>query len=129
MHKTFEEYVAVNPHALALLCNDNAITYGELNGLACRVANGISQIIGEQVLQSSPIVMVMNKDEFVIASILGIWKVGGHFLPVSSHTVCCLQDIVKSCEPAAILSNISLDSLSEIEGMCPLLSLQDLLTN
>ena len=128
IHRTFEKYAAMNPRAQAVFCNGNFLSYGQLNEIASRIAYGLRQKIDQAALKSKPVVIVMKKDEYAIASILGIWKAGGHFLPISLQTQSCLKDVLERCTPAAVLSNITLEPI-QLSGNrnCPLLSTEDVI--
>ena len=127
IHRAFEESAALNPHALALVCGGVSLSYGQLNEIASRIACGIFKKIGQSILKSQPIVVVMEKNEYAIASILGIWKAGGHFLPVALGTQGCLKDILDKCTPAAIVSNVSIQEISLQDENCLIMTTEDLI--
>ena len=127
IHRAFEESAALNPRALALVCGGVSLSHGQLNEIASRIACGIYQKIGQSTLKSQPIVVVMEKNEYAIASILGIWKAGGHFLPVALSTQGCLKDILDRCTPAAILSNVPIQEINLKDENCILMTTEDLI--
>ena len=127
--KAFEEHVVQNPDAISVICNNTLLSYNQLNEMANRIAHGLYKYVDTTSLKSKPVVIVMNENEYVIASILGIWKAGGHFLPVALSNQNCLQDIFKRSVPAAVLFNVQLDSISSIVKnfqTCPMLDVKEL---
>ena len=131
VHKTFKEYSTMYPDSIAIVFNDLTLTYRQLDNISSQIANELYQrITDSNVLKRNPVVVVMKKDEYAIASILGIWKAGGHFLPVPMSTLCTvLDDIFDKCIPAAVLHNTPLNE-EVIENItrhnCPLLNVTNL---
>ena len=78
--------------------------------MALLIAFKLYQHVDQTTLKKNPVILISDKSEYAIASILGIWKAGGHFLPVSSNTSNSLNDIVEYVTPAAILVSDSVDS-------------------
>ena len=103
---TFEENVEKYPNACAVACQNRTLTYECLNTLATRIASGLILHVGRIALQHNPILLLSEKDEFAVVSILGVWKAGGHFLPVSSAT---FNSVVKSTSVSAVIINLSTD--------------------
>jgi len=109
VHK-FEENMNKDPSACAVACENKTLSYEQLNTLATRIASGLIQHVDHVTLQNKPVVLLSEKDEYAIISILGIWKAGGHFLPVSIATY---KSVVESTSVAAVIVNLSTD-ISEI---------------
>ncbi|XP_031561672.1 uncharacterized protein LOC116297562 [Actinia tenebrosa] len=119
----FEEHAALNPDATAISCNGSTVSYAQLNRMASSIACALSGKFTQAALKSRPIVIAMKKDEYTIASILGIWKAGGHFLPVASNLQSVLKQILERCKPLAVIFNILLEVNKET---CPMFNIKDL---
>ena len=131
IHKTFKEYSTMFPHSIAIVFNDVTLTYRQLDNISSQIATELHQrITDSNVLKRNPVVIAMKKDEYAIASILGIWKAGGHFLPVPMSTLCTvLDDIFNKCIPAAVLHNTPLNTeviQTITRHNCPLLNVTNL---
>ena len=129
VHSSFENNVKTNPHSTAVAIDDRCLSYAELNEFALKIANALSSQIEESDLRSNPVVIVAKKDEYVIAAILGIWKAGGHFLPVAASNQSSLKDILERSKPAVILTNLPTDSfVSKFDSeRCPVFSIKSLI--
>ncbi|MCP4689816.1 MAG: AMP-binding protein, partial [Desulfobacterales bacterium] len=79
MHRMFEERVEKTPHADALACEDQTLTYRELNGRANQLAHHLrKQGVGPDVLVG----VCMERRVEMVVGILGILKAGGAYLPL-----------------------------------------------
>ncbi len=80
-HQLFEQQVARDPDALALIGNGTSMSYRELNQRANHVAHYLRRIgVGPDVLVG---VCLRRTHEMVIA-LLGVWKSGGAYVPLDS---------------------------------------------
>lgn len=104
---TFKENVKKDPNACAIVCQNRRFTYKNVNTMARRIASSLIQRVGHDTLQSKPVLLLSEKDENAVISILGVWKAGGHFLPVSTATY---KKVVESTSVAAVIVNLSNDS-------------------
>lgn len=129
IHRVFEMHTAASPEAVAVCCDSESLSYRQLNEKASRIAQGLCKNVEKSTLKEGPVVIVMKKAAEVIATILGIWKAGGHFLPVASsaNTKSCLRDILERCRPAAILYNDPLDCIQDFSMKCITLSVDELI--
>ena len=129
VHLSFEEFAKNTPHATAVAINDRHLSYRELDELSSKISNGLQEIVAQDKLQSNPVVIVAEKNELSIAAILGVWKTGGHFLPVATTNQSSLKNIFSRSTPAAVLTNLSDDALrlseEEIQD-CPLFAIHEL---
>ena len=80
--KNLKNNVARHPNRFAVVYEDNFLSYKHLNNTADKIAFGLQQNISQISLRKNPVVIVMEKNELAIASIIGVWKAGGYFLPV-----------------------------------------------
>ncbi len=75
----FEAQAARTPNALALVYNDQQLTYGELNQRANRVAH---HLIGLGVGPEVVVGLCMNRSAEMVVALMGILKAGGAYLPL-----------------------------------------------
>lgn len=79
VHQSFEEHARTRPDAQALIFGENALTYGELN----RRANRIAYSLRGRGAKSGAIVALRAERSFdLIAGLLGILKAGAAYLPI-----------------------------------------------
>ena len=75
----FEEQVKKHPQAVALVLEDNKLTYGELNIRANQLAHRLSRLgVGPDV----PVGVCLERSFNLIIALLGILKAGGAYLPL-----------------------------------------------
>lgn len=75
----FAEQLKKTPDAEAVLCGDRVITYTELNSMA----NQIAKYLVKRGCTGKGVAVYDEKTPEIVASILGILKVGGFYVPVS----------------------------------------------
>ncbi|RBL91356.1 non-ribosomal peptide synthase/polyketide synthase [Chitinophaga flava] len=75
----FEEYVLKSPDAVAVLYNNNTLSYRELNKQANQLAHYLRSV---GVTKDNIVAICMNKGFDMIVSVLGIWKAGGAYVPI-----------------------------------------------
>ena len=75
----FEKQVQKSHDKIALMAEDGAFTYGELNKKANRIANAL---IKRGVQVEDKIMFILKRDSRLIATVLGIIKAGCAFIPV-----------------------------------------------
>jgi amino acid adenylation domain-containing protein len=79
VHRMFEAHAAVAPTQIAAVCEDESISYGELNARANRLAHHL-QAIG--VGPDSPVALFLDRGIDMVVGLLGILKAGGAYLPL-----------------------------------------------
>ena len=75
----FEENVAKTPDNIAIIDGEKQITYSELNSLSNQIAHFLKN---KDINQNSTISVSMQRNYYLIASILGILKLGCNYLPI-----------------------------------------------
>ncbi|MBL0387095.1 amino acid adenylation domain-containing protein [Tumebacillus sp. ITR2] len=75
----FERQAALTPQNVALTCEGTSWTYERLNAEANRIAHKLRQ---QGVGAGTPVVLVLDRTPQMIASILGVVKAGGVYIPV-----------------------------------------------
>jgi amino acid adenylation domain-containing protein len=79
VHQLFERQAQSTPQALALICNDLALSYGQLNAAANELAHGlIAQGVGPEVLVG----IAVERSASMIISLLAVLKAGGAYVPL-----------------------------------------------
>lgn len=75
----FQQQVNLNPDNIAVVCNNESLTYDELNSKANRVANKL-RVSG--VVPNEVVGILGDRSLNMVVCILGIIKAGGAFLPI-----------------------------------------------
>jgi aspartate racemase len=98
----FEAQVQQNPHGIALVCEQEQLTYEQLNQKANQLAHYLqAQGIGREV----PVGIYLERSLEVIISILGILKAGGAYVPLSpSYPLERLAFMINDTQVPIILS-------------------------
>lgn len=91
----FAESVRRSPHAVAVRCNDEQLTYAELDTRATAVA---AELIRRGVRPESRVAVALPRSVDLIVAILGVLEAGGTYVPVDIDS------------PAGRLSHILTDS-------------------
>ncbi|NJD01334.1 MAG: amino acid adenylation domain-containing protein [Ruminiclostridium sp.] len=79
IHELFEEQVTLNPDKVALVFEEEELTYTQLN----RRANQVARVLREKGVKTGCIVGIMVERSLeMIIGILGILKSGGAYLPI-----------------------------------------------
>ena len=121
--EVFEAQVAKNPEATAIVFNDEAITYQELNDRANQLANYLRS---KGVAAETPVPICINGSLDMMVGILGILKAGGAYVPIDPefpqeriHYI--LEDtsasvvVTNAANRALLTSNSSLEII-ELDG-------------
>ncbi|WAX80950.1 non-ribosomal peptide synthetase [Streptomyces sp. KMM 9044] len=74
-----ERRVAVDPGALAVVCGDQRLSYGELDAAASRLAG---LLVGRGVGPESLVALVLPRSVEMVVAVLAVSKAGGAYLPV-----------------------------------------------
>lgn len=77
VHRMFAAYAAAAPGQIAAVCEDESVSYGELNTRANRLANHL-QTLG--VGPDSPVGLFLDRGIDMVVGLLGILKAGGAYL-------------------------------------------------
>ena len=79
LHQMFEEQVAKTPDAIAVVFDDEQLTYQELNDRANQLARYIQSLIGER---KSLIGICVERSIEMVVGLLGILKAGHAYIPL-----------------------------------------------
>ncbi|CAO3572895.1 unnamed protein product [Mortierella alpina] len=99
LHHLFEQQVERTPDAIALVCGNEALTYGELNARSNSLAH---QLIGLGVQPDTLVAICVERSSAMIIGILAILKAGGAYVPLdpfyaSDRLHAILQDAAPLC--------------------------------
>jgi len=79
MAQLFEEQVEVNPDKIAVIVDDRRVTYRALNDRANQIAHHLRK---RGVAPDMLVALCLDRSDDMIASILGVLKAGGAYLPI-----------------------------------------------
>ena len=79
INKIFEKAVREDPDKTILYADDGQFTYSELNKKANKIANGL---IKRGLKLEDRVMFIMGRNSDLIATVLGIIKAGGAFIPI-----------------------------------------------
>ena len=79
IHTLFEAQVERTPHAPAVTCGDQSISYQELNRRANRVARALQKL---GVCADHPVGLCVERSVDALVGLLGILKAGGGYVPL-----------------------------------------------
>ncbi len=106
VHELFEAQAAAQPHAPAVVYQDQSLTYGELNRRANQVAH---YLIGLGVRPDTIVALCVERSVDMLAGIFGILKAGCAYLPLDpSYPADRLAHMLADSEPAALLTQSAL---------------------
>ena len=80
VHQLFEDQAARFPGALALVCGDRSLTYGQMNARANQLARRLRAM---GVTAETRVGLRLKRSPEMIVAILGILKAGGAYAPLS----------------------------------------------
>src|ERR1035438_990773 len=79
IHQLFEEQVARQPQAVALVYEDQQLSYGELNARANQLAHWLR---GQGVGPDTLVAICLERSLEMVVGLLGILKAGGAYVPL-----------------------------------------------
>jgi microcystin synthetase protein McyA len=98
VHEVFEAQVERAPDALALVSGSEALTYGELNARANRLAYYLSR---RGVGLESIVGVLLDRSTEMVVSLLAVLKAGGVYLPLDpEYPTARLQMMLDDSEAA-----------------------------
>ncbi len=119
VHHLFEEQVERTPEAVAVVFEDQAMTYRELNARANRLAHHLRSLgVGPEVLVG----LCVERSLEMVVALLGILKAGGAYVPLDpGYPAERLDFILKDCRTGVIVTEPSLtDFFRNLNSLCSL---------
>ncbi|HEU4507719.1 MAG TPA: amino acid adenylation domain-containing protein, partial [Pyrinomonadaceae bacterium] len=117
VHQIFEAHAQQHAEATALICEDEALTYGELNRRANQLAHHLRRLgVGPEVLVG----LCVERSLEMIVGLLGILKAGGAYVPLDhAYPAARLKLILDDAQPPVLLTQERLSAgLPEYNGRC-----------
>ena len=127
IHSDFEKHALQDSRRIAVVCEGHSTTYGELYSMSCRIAYYLRVNIPAEELRQRPVIIVMEKTQYAVACMFGVWKAGGHFLPVALSNDACLKDIFERQTPAALLYHVQTAKVKSVQADCKMWCIVDIL--
>ncbi|MDH5739215.1 MAG: amino acid adenylation domain-containing protein, partial [Nitrospira sp.] len=124
IHTLIEAQVERTPHALAVTCRDQSLSYQELNRRANRVARALKQL---GVGADHPVGLCIERSVDALVGLLGILKAGGGYVPLDpSFPAHRLQLILDDAKVSTVVTQERLRShlqgyagqICDVETLC-----------
>jgi amino acid adenylation domain-containing protein len=102
IHQLFEEQVARTPDAIALVFEDQKMSYCDLN----RRANQLAHYLQTQDVQAQTLVAIgVDRSLIMIISLLGILKAGGTYVPIDpNYPAARLAYLLDDCQAKILIT-------------------------
>lgn len=109
LHTLFETQAEHNPDAIAVIAENQTLTYGELN----QRANQLAHYLQKQGLESEMLIAVcVERSLEMVISLLGILKAGGAYLPIdANYPQARLEFILRDANVKVVLTQSNLGHL------------------
>jgi len=118
IHGLFTEQVEKNPATLAVVCNGNSLSYGDLEGKANQLARYLKAIgVGAE----DRVGIYLPRSEQIVIAMLGILKAGAAYVPLDLiYPSERIAFMVKDSNPLAIITISSLSNQlpNQIRKIC-----------
>ena len=121
VHELFETQVGQTPYAIALVCDDQQLTYRELNAQANQLARYLQRFgVGPDVL----VALCLDRSVDMVVGILAILKAGGAYVPLDpSYPQERLAFMLQDAQVAVLVTHAQL--LSRLpDPECPIICLE-----
>ncbi|WP_343829552.1 amino acid adenylation domain-containing protein, partial [Massilia aurea] len=106
LHQLFEEQATAHPERIALICEQEQLTYDELNNWSNRIAH---QLLSCGVQPDDRIALCVERGFAMMAGLLGILKAGAAYVPLDpSYPVERLSQVLEDSAPVALLTQSDL---------------------
>jgi amino acid adenylation domain-containing protein len=124
VHQLFEEQVCKSPDAVAVVFEDDALSYAELNRRANRLANHLR---GLGVMPDSRVAICVERGFEMIVALLAVLKAGGAYVPLDpAYPLERLRFMLKDSAPVALLTQAHLQEMfTDIGDRLPVLDLNN----
>ena len=117
VHQLFEEQVARTPDAIAVVFDDQQLTYRELNRRANRVAR---YLVAQRVGREELVGIYVERSPEMLIGLLGILKSGGVYVPLDpDYPVARLATILREARVRWVLTDHHLSGNLPVDVPCP----------
>ncbi|MES2682083.1 MAG: amino acid adenylation domain-containing protein, partial [Pseudomonadota bacterium] len=112
----FTEQALRTPAALAIVYRDGALSYGQFNACADRLAN---RLLKMGLVPGQAVAFLCDRTPLMLVALMGILKARGYFVPIDpTYPAARMNHIVKDCAPFALVSDRDAAGLAEL-GVVP----------
>ncbi|MFG2548305.1 condensation domain-containing protein, partial [Streptomyces sp. NPDC048594] len=119
----FERQVARDPDALAVVCGEEALSYGELDERASRLAGVLR---GRGVGAESLVGVLLERSVDLVVALLAVWKAGGAYVPLDpSYPAERLELMVGDAGPVCVVTVSGLAGMLPVGVLVPVVCLND----
>lgn len=103
----FNERVKLNPQGIAIIYNGEKWSYDKLN----RYSNKIARFLNKQNnIKKAPVAFIMQRSPITVATIIGILKAGGLYVPIDkSYPQKYIETVLEDVKPSIIFRDSDLD--------------------
>ncbi len=103
IHELFEAQVRRTPDAVAVVDQDQRVSYGELNARANQLAH---HLIGRGVRPDQPVAICLARGVAMVVGLLAILKAGGAYLPLDpAYPSARLHQVLEDAAPQLLLAD------------------------
>ncbi|RMI15086.1 amino acid adenylation domain-containing protein, partial [Sinorhizobium meliloti] len=103
IHELFEQQVRRTPEAVAVVHEDERLSYGELNARANRLAH---HLIGLGVRPDQPVAICVERSPAMVVGLLAILKAGGAYVPLDpAYPSERLNQVLADAAPKLLLAD------------------------
>ncbi|KAF9923521.1 hypothetical protein BGZ67_009771, partial [Mortierella alpina] len=115
LHQLFESQVELSPEAIAIVHDDIAITYRELNSRANRIAR---QLVDAGVKPGEYVMLLLDRSIDLVASEIAVLKTGAVYVPIDTKAPADRQAYIASdCGSKVVITDESTSVPAEIPGI------------
>ncbi|RXH34597.1 peptide synthetase, partial [Bradyrhizobium nanningense] len=105
IHELFEAQVHKAPHAVAVVCEDERLSYAELNAQANRLAH---HLIALGVRPDQPVAICVARSPMMVVGLLAILKAGGAYVPLDpAYPSARLRQVLNDAVPRLLLTDVA----------------------
>jgi amino acid adenylation domain-containing protein len=124
IHELFEQQAAARPDAVAVVFEDQSLTYGELDARSNGVAH---ELIAFGVQPDDRVAICVERSLEMIVGLLGILKAGGAYVPLDpAYPIDRLRFMLEDSAPVALLTQSRLQNLvADLGGNVPVFDLSN----
>lgn len=106
IHVLFSSQVLENPEAVALICQEQSLSYRELNERANQMAHHLRSL---GVRSESLVAVCLERSAELIVSLLGVLKAGGAYIPLDpGNPAARLVTMLEDARPAVLITRKNL---------------------
>ncbi|MGH8076076.1 MAG: amino acid adenylation domain-containing protein, partial [Lysobacter sp.] len=115
VHTLFEAQAAATPDAVAVVCDGDELSYGELNARANRLAHALRE---EGVTAEVTVGVCLPRTPELIVALLAILKAGGAYVPLDpQYPLARLAHILGNAVPRVVLTDV--DGRDRLAALIP----------